>query len=170
MIAERIIHSEIDEGDSLGTVAYIELPDGNAMQIADCSSWDVRVADLTDSNPHPDKQRTGQAVVIERRPYVYELLGVDPSVTNTNTGLPSTPLIISDTPRKDGYWKKAGSSLGYNVLHFITPAMQAAYSPVAWDMIGGHLYLARYVFQTTFGIAVIRHYATVRGLGPALGG
>lgn len=143
-LREQLILSEVDEGEPFGTAARVLLPNGAAMQIADVSTWDLRVYDVTFTDSDLNR-------------LVYDQLAVDPTVDNTNP-VPGAPLYISDTLRKDGYWPKAGASPGYNVLHFATAAEWAAHR-LDFKPIGGRTYLKLFTFELAggWGVKILKH-------------
>ena len=145
--AESIVY----EGGLIGTVGLLTAPQGEALQIADVSTWDVRMYE-TGSFPGDERRL--------KRP-IYQELGVLPASANTNVGLPLTPLIVSDNPvRSDGFWD--GPPPGYNFLHFIRPGDLSAFAPPT-QVNGGRLYVLEYLFTTVWDQILLEHYLTAKG-------
>ena len=143
--AESIIYP----GELISTIGLLVDPLGDALQIADVTSWDVKVFEV---GTFPGDERRS------KRP-IYSELAVNPGSANTNAGLPGTPLIISDTVRTDGFWD--GPPPGYNFLHFIRPSDLSGFAPPA-SLTGGRMYLVEYAFTTVWDLVVAEHLLEAR--------
>lgn len=136
------VYTTVDELQDWGIVARIAGASGNVITIAQVVEWQAHVYDLSQRDP------------IRRLSPVWRIVDVDPSVNNTNQAQAGTPLVLSDTLRTTGHWKKGGD--GFNWLHFISRAttnvkandgMLAHVPP--FIPVGGRTYKVEYRIQTT---------------------